>query len=332
MTRTRYYQAVRDPRPAIDWRAMLTQGAFGLGLALVAGRCMLLETIRDPFEIRVGSAAVPHGPGADASLIFDLLCCLPAILVLLRRCLDKTYTLRWNWSLVLIVPLAVWMAASVRWADDKFADVIATGNFIAAMALLWAMSQIVRSWMRLRVVAAVAYGLLLVFLVQGFYYKFVDMPTMLEQQTKLLQQQGLDPTSFGGIQFARKISELFGFNSSANSFAGLVVLLMTIGLGVAIQRIKDHDDPGWAMALGLSAPLAIWLLIYTKSKAAMVMPALVVALFVVLWRWRGPLARQSRKWYWIALGIVALGIAGVVGHGLYHHGLPTDSLNFRWRY
>ncbi len=311
---------------------MLTQAAFGLGLALVAGRCMLLETIRDPFEIRVGSAAVPHGPGADTSLILDLLCCLPAILVLLRRCLDKTYTLRWSGSLVLIVPLAVWMAASVRWADDKFADVISTANFIAAMALLWAMSQIVRSWMRLRVVAAVAYGLLLVFLVQGFYYKFVDMPTMLQQQTKLLQQQGLDPTSFGGIQFARKISELFGFNSSANSFAGLVVLLMTIGLGVAIQRIKDHDDPGWAVALGLSAPLAIWLLIYTQSKAALVMPALVVALFVVLWRWRGPLARQSRNWFWIGLGIVALGIAGAVGHGLYRHGLPTDSLNFRWRY
>ena len=52
----------------------------------------------------------------------------------------------------------------------------ATGNFIAAMALLWAMAQLVRSWGRLRIVAAVAYGLLLVFLVRGFYYKFVDMP------------------------------------------------------------------------------------------------------------------------------------------------------------
>ncbi len=332
MTKTRYYQAVQDPRPAIDWCAMLTQLAFGLALSLVAARCMLLETIRDPFEIRVNSTAIPSGPGADTSLIFDLLCCLPAILVLLRRSLDKTYTLRWNWSLVLILPLAFWMSASVRWADDKFADVISTANFLSALALLWAMSQIVRSWMRLRIVAAVAYGLLLVFLVRGFYYKFVEMPMLLEQQNKLLVQQGFDPSSFAGIQFARKINELMGFNSSANSFAGLLILLMTIGIGVAIQRIKDRDDPGWAVALAISAPLAIWLLIYTHSKAALVMPVLVIALLAILWKWHSPIARQSKRGFWIGFSILILAIAAVIGHGLYHHGLPTDSLNFRWRY
>jgi O-antigen ligase len=330
--KTRYYQSVREPRPAIDWRAMLTQAAFGLGLALVASRCMLLETIRDPFEISVSSAPIPLGAGADTSLVLDLLCCLPAILILVRRCFDKTYTLRWSWSLVLVLPLTLWMAASARWADDKFANVVSTANFVSAMALLWAMSQLVRSWMRLRIVAAVAYGLLLVFLVEGFYYKYVDMPGMLEQQSKLLKQQGFDPASYSGIMFGGKISELMGFNFSANSFAGLVVLLMTIGLGVAIQRIRDHDDPGWAVALAISAPLAIWLLIYTHSKAALVMPVLVIALFAILWRWRGPIARQSKRWFWIGVGIVLLCMAAVVGHGITHHGLPTASLNFRWRY
>ena len=85
---------------------------------------------------------------------------------------------------------------------------------------------------------------------------------------------------------------------------------MTIGLGVAIQRIKDRDDPGWSVALALSAPLAIWLLIYTKSKAALVMPVLVVVLFAILWKWRGPMARQSKRWFWIGMGIVALGDRG----------------------
>jgi O-antigen ligase len=330
--KTRYYQTVRDPRPTIDWRAMLTQIGFGLGLALVAGRCMVLETVRDPFDIRVGALPSVLGAGADTSIVLDLLCCVPAILVLARRCVDKTYTIRWSWSLLLIVPLAAWMALSAKWADDKFADVVSTGNFIAAMALLWAMAQLVRSWARLRIVAAVAYGLLLVFLVRGFYYKFVDMPSMLEQQSQLLKQGGIDPQSFNGIQFAKKITELMGFNSSANSFAGLVVLFMTIGLGVAIQRIKDRDDPAWSVALGLTAPLAIWLLIYAKSKAALVMPVLVIMLFAILWKWRGPMARQSKRWFWIGVGIIALGIAAVVGHGIYHHGLPTDSLNFRWRY
>ena len=330
--RAHYYQTIRDPRPAIDWRAMLTQLAFGLALALAAARCMLLETIRDPFDVGVGSTPIPRGAGADTSIFLDLLCCLPAILVLARRCLDKTYTLRWSGSLVLIVPLAAWMALSAKWADDKFADVVSTSNFLAAMALLWAMAQLVRSWMRLRIVAAAAFGLLLVFLVHGFDYKFDEMPMLKEHQSTLIRQGGFDPNSFSGIQFANKMEEMVGFNASANSFAGMIVLLMAIGLGVAIQRIKDGDDPGWAVALGLSAPLAIWLLVYTQSKAALVMPVLVAALFAVWWKWRGPLARQSKRWFWIGVGIVALAILAVVGHGLYRHGLPTSSLNFRWRY
>jgi O-antigen ligase len=332
MTGTHYYQTVKDERSAIDWRAGLTQIAFGLGLALVAARCMALETIRDPFDVNVGSPNIPLGAGADTSVVLDLLCCLPAILTLVRRCVDKTYRLRWSWSLVLILPLAGWMALSVRWADDKFACMASTCNFVAAMALLWAMAQLVRSWMRLRMVAGLAFGLLLVFLVQGFYYKFVDMPTMLEQQSKLLQQEGFDPHSFNAIQFEKKITELIGFNSSANSFAGLVVLFLTIGLGVAIQRIKDRDDPGWTVALGFSAPLAIWLLILAQSKAALVMPVIVVALLALLWKWRGRMARQSKRFFWIGICIITLVIFAAVGHGLYHHSLPTDSLNFRWRY
>ena len=77
---TRYYQTIRDPRPAIDWRAMLTLVGFGLGLALVAGRCMVLETVRDPFDIRVGALPSVLGAGADTSIVLDLLCCVPAIL------------------------------------------------------------------------------------------------------------------------------------------------------------------------------------------------------------------------------------------------------------
>ncbi len=59
MTRTRYYQTVRESRPAIDWRVGLTQIAFGLALALVVARCMALETIRDPLEVSIGSSDIP---------------------------------------------------------------------------------------------------------------------------------------------------------------------------------------------------------------------------------------------------------------------------------
>ena len=231
-----------------------------------------------------------------------------------------------------MAPLAGWMALSARWADDKFAAIVSAGNFLAAMTLLWAMAQLVAERMRLRIVAAAAFALLLVFLVHGFDYKFDEMPLMKEHQSSLLKQGGFDPNRFSGIQFAKKMEEMVGFNTSANSLAGMMVLLMAIAAGVAIQRIKDRDDPRGTVALGLSAPLAIWLLIYTHSKAAIVMPVLVAALFAVWWIWRGPLARQSKRWFWIGVGILALGILAVVGHGLYRNGLPTSSLNFRWRY
>jgi O-antigen ligase len=331
-TKPHYYKPTPDVRQPIDWRAGLTQIAFGLALAFVAARCMVLETIRDPFEIAPGSTPIPHGAGADTSIVLDLLCCLPAILVLVRRCLDKTYTLRWSWSLALILPLVGWMCASIHWADDKFTALVASADFVAAMALLWAMVQIVRSWMRLRIVAAVAFGLLLVFLVRGFTYKFIDMPAMLENQKQILQQSGFDPRSFNGIQFAQKITELMGFNSSANSFAGLIVLFMTVGLGVAMQRIKDKDDPAWTVALALSAPLAIWLLVYAQTKATLVMPIFVLAIFAALWKYHDPMARQSKRAYWIGVAAIALLILAVIGHGLFHHSLPTSSLNFRWRY
>jgi O-antigen ligase len=330
--KVRYYQPMQETRPVLDARAMLTQAAFGLALAMTAARCMLLETIRDPFEISIGALAIPRNAGANVSLILDLLCCLPAILVLLLRCLDKTYTIRWAWSTLPMLLLAGWMAASAAWADDQFAAVVSSANFIAAIALLWAMSQLVRSWTRLRLVVAIAYGLLLVFLVKGYYYKFLDMPMLLENQTKMLQQQGFDPKSYSGILFAKKIGELMGFNSSANSFAGMIILLMTMGLGVVIQRIKDRDDPGWPLTLAIFFPLGIGLLFYTQSKAALVMPVLVLALLGVFWKWHRPIARQSKRNFWIGVGIVVTAITLVIGHGLYHHGLPTASMNFRWRY
>ena len=331
-TRARYFQTMREARPKIDWRAMLTQAAFCLALALVAARCMQMETVRDPFDVQVNGTPLLLGTGADSSLVLDILCCAPAILVLLRRSLDKTYTIRWSASLILLLPMCGWMMLSARWASDKFEDIVSTANFVAAMALLWAMAQLVRSWARLRIVAAVAYGLLLVLLVRGFYMKFIDMPSMLEQKSRLIQESGLDPHSFGGEQFIRKMTELMGFNASPNSYAGLLVLLLAVAAGLAIQRIRDRDDPAWSIALGLSAPLVFWLLIYTQSKAALVMPILAAAMFAILWKWRGPIARQSKKTFWIGAGIVAFILAAAIGHGLFHHSLPTASLNFRWRY
>jgi O-antigen ligase len=326
------------PAPRTDWPGALTAAAFGLALAIVVARCTLLEALRDAFPVRPGTKPYALGPGPASSLALDLLCCVPALLVLIRRAVDRGYVLRWSWSQILLVPLIGWMALSIRWSDDKFATMVSAANFVAAMALLWAAAQLVRSWLRLRMVAAIAFGLLLLSLAYGFYYKFAEMPDLIAtfkaNQTQMLRDRGDAPQSFAARQFSEKIlrGEVIGFNVSANSFAAMLVLLMTIGLGVAIQRLADRDDPGWAIALAITAPLAVWLLVYTKTKAALVTPLITVVLLAAIWKWRRPLAEHAKRWFWIGVAAIAVAAAAVIGHGLRHKGLPTDSLNFRWRY
>jgi O-antigen ligase len=319
---------------AMDWRAMITLAAFILALATAAARCTLLETVRESFS----PAATPRGPGAVSSLALDLLCCLPAILVLLRRAVDETYILRFTWSHLLILPLAIWMAVSFGWADDKFAALISTANFIAAVALLWAMSQLVRSWLRLRMVTAVVFGLLLAFLVQGFFWKMVEFPDVktefLKHRDQSLRQQGYEPGTFIAAQFETRVlsGELMGFNSSPNSFAAMLVLLMTIATGAIIQRIADRDSREWAIGLSLVLPAAAAVLMFTGSKAALVSVILAGLFLLCIAKGRPLFVRYSRRAYWLAVLILLLEFAALIGHGLYWQTLPTASLNFRWRY
>src|SRR5437899_11847852 len=102
------------------WAPLLTRSAFALTLALVMARAMMSETVRESLEVMPGSSEVPRGPGAGAGLILDALCCLPALLVLVRRALDRQYSLRWTWAQILFGALATWAGLSALWSADKY--------------------------------------------------------------------------------------------------------------------------------------------------------------------------------------------------------------------
>jgi O-antigen ligase len=230
------------------------------------------------------------------------------------------------------------MALSFRWSDDRFAAFVAISTFISSLAMLWAASQLVRSWLRLRIVVAMTFGLLLAFEFQGFYYKFVQVPMTIEtfnrQKTQLLTGVGMQPGSFIEKQFELKVhsGELMGFNSSPNSFAGMLVLCMILAAGVAIQREADHQGHAWAIPIILAEILATWLLVYTHSKAALVSPILAAAILYAAWRWRYFLTLNVKYVFWRAVAAIGALILLVIAHGLFWHRLPGDSLNFRWRY
>src|SRR5437868_2004919 len=78
--------------------AWLTQAAFVLAVALVLCRGMMNQVIRPDSNPAPGTVAAPQVPGPATSLGLDLLCCLPALLVLARRAFDPSFTLTRSWA------------------------------------------------------------------------------------------------------------------------------------------------------------------------------------------------------------------------------------------
>ena len=326
------------------WPARLTQVAFVLALAVVFARATMLETVRDPFDVVYGADAAPRAPGPAASLVLDLLCCLPALLVLTRRLVDPCYNLRFAWSHVAFALFALCAAVSSFWAADKFVALVTGAHIVAAAALLWATAQLVRSWLRLRLVAGVCFGLLLACLVHAMIYRYVDLPDLQrnfrENRESILQQRDVEPGSFHEKQFANKIinGEMIGFHVSPNAFAAVIVMLTVVSLGVAFQRLAHRDERAWAAFIFAATGLAVVTIYWTHSKTTMATFALALIAFAILGepRVRTLLALHSRKAYWIGLIVCVLGLIAVAGHGIYHDGLfPgrfSNSLHFRWRY
>ena len=138
--------------------------------------------------------------------------------------------------------LGAWAVLSTLWSADKFAALVSSVNLLAAMAALWAAAQVVRSWLRLRVLAGVCFGMLLVLVAHSVYFLAAEQPELRamwrEHPDEILRQRGISPGTFDALQFENKIlhGEMMGFSASPNTYAALVVLTLVITLGVAIDR------------------------------------------------------------------------------------------------
>src|SRR5690349_4841946 len=118
-------QVEADSLDVWRWIGRLT---FGLMLAVVICRSTMLEYLRDPFPVTPGADPAARGPGPSTTLLLDLLCATPALLVLLRASLDSTFTLRKSRANVVMLLLAVWICCSALWADDRFSASVSAAN------------------------------------------------------------------------------------------------------------------------------------------------------------------------------------------------------------
>src|SRR5258707_352838 len=196
-------------------------------MVVVCARVGMTETLRDPLPVGPGSLAAPRSPGPATSLFLDLVCCVPAFLILLRRVMDSTYVLRWGWSHVVMGVLAVWAMASRFWAADQFAAMVESADLAAGFVLIWAGTQLVRSQLRLRIVGGMVFGLLLVLVGQGLNKRLVEFPETVKAwndpaspsgKKRYMEENGLKADDFRLQQFERKLlsGELRGFSNSPN--------------------------------------------------------------------------------------------------------------------
>lgn len=312
---------------------MLLQAGLVLAILLVFARVTMVQVLRDPDPVVPNARAAPLAAGPTATLVLDCLMCLPALLVLVQRTIDREFRLRWNMSAMLFLGLAGFAVFSSFWASDHFAAAITSAHWLAAAVLLWSFSQLVRTWGQVRIVGAACLAVLLVLIAQGIIYYFVDLPDLAREwnRTRLeqLARRGWDPESFEAKQFEQRVlaGELLGFNTSPNTLGALVVMLAIVSVGIVIQRIRDRDEAGWPMALIAGIAPFAWVLYHTGSRSA-AGAAILGGLILATTPWL-----KKRKVIYIgAVAAFLIGTAALIGHGMYHGTLLHDSLTFRWRY
>ena len=307
-------------------------------VALVLARGMMLETLRDAFQVEMGSQPVPRGPGAATSVILDLLCGVPALLVLLSASLDPAFHIRRSLANKVMLVLGAWTMLSTAWASDPFAAIISASHWLSALVLLWSTSQLVRDWKDLRLVAAAAFGLLLVLTAHGIIYRLVELPELKAQVERdwptILRERGWQADSYMAQRFKMRVmaGEMIGFSASPNTYGALIVTLGIVTAGLLIQRIINRDEFGWALVLGVSLVPAAWVLLYTNSRTALATPVLAGAIFTAAWFARDRVMKYRRVAFVGAVAAFFVIAAAVVAHGARHGTLFHDSLTFRWKY
>lgn len=316
----------------------LSTAAFALAAGIVLARCMTNEIIREPFDITPGTDALPRSAGAITCVVLNLLSFVPPLLVLLRVWLDGEARLIRSWSHVFFGALALWAMASTVWSSDRFLTAVTSGGLMAAAMLGWTMTQTVRSGSRLRIMAGLAVGLLLVLTAHSIAYRLIDAPAMREMWATnadtLLKQQGMEPGSFSASLLQKKVlaGEVMGFYRSPNTLAAVAVLCVLIMGGSILQRRKLRDNAGWFFCSLLMLIPVIWLVYATACRAAFITPVLGAAIIVAAGMAAGLTARHRKLSFWSGGLVVCLAIAAVVGHGLAHGNLIERSLTFRWHY
>ena len=323
-----------------------------LVIAVVLTRTTLLELLREPFAVTVGSAAAPAAPGPATTLLLNLLSALPLFLLLLRD-IRSAAPLRQPAANSLLIVSGALAALSTAWASDKFAAIVTASTWLSCGCLASAVARLCHGATARRLVLAIGIAAFAAQCAQGVSYSLIELPSLAEswktQRLDFFAARGWELDSFAAKQFENKIlnGELIGFTSSANTYAahlmvGLLLCVATFGFTTGdyiTNRLKqDFADRSSVVMLRVLVTLVaflvgITLLVHTSSRTATAAWFLGIVLFEVA-RQSSPFIARHRRSVLIGAGLAFVSVVTcVVVVGIANDGnLFHPSLTFRWRY
>ncbi len=314
------------------------------GFALLLGVLALRPLVQESHSAeRVGitaglDAALNNGPIPTlvfgAAICAAMTCCAAAAAVRRGRvALGQTD--------VLMLLVGAGCVASCAVASNRRLALTGATDFVLLLAMGAVLARLIaRAW-QVRLVLAVIVASAAAFALEGYMQHTRDFAETIRQYEEHREQwwarQGVpldapDVQLFERRLYAREVSGYFAHSNDAGGYLAMCALAMC-ALAAAAWRSASR---GLRRAIGVVLLLVAGFIAYpialTGSKSALVAGACGMAFAgaVIVLR-RAPWFTVRRAWAagW-AGALIACG--AVVGHGLYHGGLPGASLDFRWGY
>jgi len=310
--------------------------------AMIAVRCHINETfptrwrISGPADDIILSSAETPAMLIIAGIIFSM-----TLLWFLNQCRCKIFS--WRKTALLLPALLLLLAGilSTCAASNKHTAIIGVINLTAALTLALLLIQLLDARWKIHLLLAVltATGVTLAY--RCWEQKTYDAPAttqnVLEHFDDALARQGIEPGTYAARQFKDRLlsQDIGGFFAISNTAASFFILSIFATLALVNEKRNEAAQAKksflWFFGFLLVAPQLYGLAI-TQSKGGLIAFFAALLLAALLYLARNFLSQHWKASFVIALLLVILAATAVIGHGLYHGSLPSNSMWLRWQY
>jgi hypothetical protein len=309
------------PRPpTTDGIALVERAILLVLLALIPLRALLNETLN--FEVMRMFRDLPAPPSAQPAttfLIIAVIIACAAVLAVVRLWRGGP-RYRWTGAELGAGLLAIAAALSTWRAGQKHLALIGSLDFLALVAYLLTLRQVVTRPWHLRLALAVVLGTGAMVVVKCGYQQFIEFPETIAYYEREYQASvGHIPTgqpggaAESGLKYdyeQRLLSQLVsGYFGHSNVLGSYLVLVVMAGIGLAAARYRRRSG-GTLLTPLLIAAGGLATLVAARSKGAVAACGIALLLWV-LGQWGIPrwIRASLRRHLWIALwlGLLATG-------------------------